>query len=200
MELKADILSIGHSTLTREAFGAILDSAGVTAVADVRSWPFSRFSPHFSQHELKFWLAQDGFSYVFMGRELGGRPEDPSLFHDGVADYEAMAHTSIFEAGVNRLIEGAKRHLIALMCSEKDPLDCHRCLLVSRRLAERGMRIGHIMPDAAIIPHAETEERLLQLERKASEDFFASRAERLAGAYRARGRKVAFAEPTQAAG
>jgi uncharacterized protein (DUF488 family) len=200
MELKADILSIGHSTLTRESFGEMLARAGVTALADVRSSPFSRFTPQFSQGELRYWLAQDGFAYAFMGRELGGRPEEPALFRDGVADYEAMARTPLFEEGISRLIEGSTRHRIALMCSEKDPLDCHRCLLVSRRLAECGMRVGHIMPDASIIAHAVAEERMLRLERQGSDDLFASPAERLAAAYRARGRKVAFAEPTYVAG
>ena len=198
MQLQFDILSIGHSSHTREAFAELLARSGVTAIADVRSSPHSRHFPHFSQREFRAWLAQDAIGYAFLGAELGGRPDDAALFSDGVADYEAMARRPAFRKGIDQLLDGASFHRIAMMCSEKDPLDCHRCLLVSRRLAGLGLRIGHIMSDGAISPHEETEDRLLALERVAGDDLFASRAERLDRAYRERGRKVAFAEPAPA--
>jgi len=80
------------------------------------------------------------------------------------------------------------------MCSEQDPLDCHRCLLVARALRDRGIRVGHILSDGALVTHAEIEEKLLELSGRNTEDLFASRAERLAMAYRERARKVAFAQ------
>lgn len=194
-----DILTIGHSTHSRERFSNLLQRAEVNAVADVRSSPFSRHTPQFSQAQLKHWLKQQGTAYVFLGRELGGRPENPSLFSDGVADYEAMARTDAFSEGINRLIKGAEHHLIAMMCSEHDPLDCHRCLLVARRLAEKGVRVGHILPRGEIASHEQIEERLLKLEGMAVEDFFTSRHERLARAYRQRNMKVAYSEKPPAA-
>jgi uncharacterized protein (DUF488 family) len=189
-----DIFSIGHSTHGPEAFRRLLANAGVQAVADVRSSPYSRHFPHFSQDELRRWLRDAGIDYSFLGRELGGRPADPSLFAEGVADYEAMARTPAFEAGVERLRGGASKFRIAMMCSEKEPLDCHRCLLVSRRLAALGWHIGHITPSGQVESHGIIEERLLSLEGRSDEDLFASRAERLNAAYRLRGRKVAYAE------
>lgn len=198
MSCEIDIFSIGHSTHSRERFHSLLEQAGVNAIADVRSSPYSRFQPHFSQSELKFWLKHVEISYVFLGKELGGRPENPALFRDGVADYEAMAATDAFSEGLERLVNGAKNHRIAMMCSEHDPLDCHRCLLVARRLAERGLKVGHILPQGQVMIHEQIEEQLLKLEDLSADDFFTSRRERLASAYRKRNMKVAYAETLSA--
>lgn len=189
-----DILSVGHSTHSRGRFADLLAKANVNAIADVRSSPFSRHSPHFSQVELKQWLRSEGVSYVYLGKELGGRPKSPKLYRDGVADYEAMAKTADFKAGIDRLTKGANDHRIAMMCSEHDPLDCHRCLLVARHLAERGVRVGHILSTGQVISHDEIEERMLKLEGLEAEDFFHPREERLAAAYLQRNLKVAYAE------
>src|SRR5206468_13029488 len=94
-----------------------------------------------------------------------------------------------------RVIEGAKKYRVALMCSERDPLDCHRCLLVSRALAQRGVRVSHILDNGNVVSHAEIEAKLLELSGRNTEDFFAPLTERLATAYRERARRVAFAEP-----
>lgn len=189
-----EILTIGHSNHSPEHFLALLRGAGVTAVADVRSAPYSRHMPHFSREPLAALLRKAGVAYVFLGRELGGRPDSRALYSNGSADYERMACTEAFRRGLDRVMDGARRHRIALMCSEQDPLDCHRCLLVARRLRERGHRVGHILADGRIEPHEESEARLLAAVRMDANDLFASREERLADAYRTRGRKVAFAE------
>jgi uncharacterized protein (DUF488 family) len=189
-----DIYSIGHSTHSQEKFSGLLRLAGVNAIADVRSSPFSRYSPQFSQGELKHWLKQDDINYVFLGKELGGRPSDPALFSNGIADYEAMAHSTAFAHGLDRLITGAKRHRIAMMCSESDPLDCHRCLLVARCLGDRGIKVGHVLHTGEIVSHAHIESRLLELEGLAADDLFSSYPQRLVNAYRQRNMKVAFAE------
>jgi uncharacterized protein (DUF488 family) len=197
-----DLYSIGHSTHSQERFAALLQRAGVNAIADVRSSPFSRHCPHFSQADLKQWLRREGFSYAFLGNELGGRPSSPTLFCNGVADYEAMADTNAFADGLERLIIGAESHRIAMMCSEHDPLDCHRCLLVARRLVERGLTVGHIMLRGEISSHEQMEERLLKFEGLDADDFFTPRPERLSNAYRQRNMKVAYSEnlPSASAG
>lgn len=195
-----DIFSIGHSTHTPDAFQKMLRNAGVNAIADVRSSPYSRHLPHFSKQDFRQWLKNAGIDYSFLGKELGGRPSDPSLFVDGVADYEAMARTSTFEMGIDRLLSGMKKYRIAMMCSEKEPLDCHRCLLVSRRLASLNLKIGHILPRGELVSHDTIEDRLLALEGRSSADMFASRSEQLISAYRSRGLKVAYAEPQPISG
>ena len=185
-----DLLSIGHSNLAVDRFVTMLTNAGVTAVADVRSVPFSRRFPWFSGKPLAERLMREGVAYIALGDALGGRPRDPKLYCDGVADYEAMAATPEFRAGLDRVADETRRHRLCLMCAEREPLDCHRCLLVGRALAGRGLAPGHILADGAIESHAATEQRLLALA-GGEEDLFRHPATRLADAYRRRARAVA---------
>jgi len=172
----------------------LLQDVGITAIADVRTSPYSRFSPHFNRDEVRDELRRDGISYVFLGKELGGRPASQRFYCDGVADYEKMARTEDFQKGLERVIEGARKYKIALMCSEQDPLDCHRCLLVGRSLAERGVLVGHIQGNGVIATQEQIENRLLELSGRSTDHLFAPHEERLAAAYRDRARKVAFAQ------
>jgi uncharacterized protein (DUF488 family) len=185
-----DLLTIGHSNLPADRFMALLTSAGVTAVADVRSVPFSRWCPWFSGKALAERLAGKRIAYIALGDALGGRPRDPKLYRDGVADYEAMAARPEFVAGLARVVNEIAGQRLCLMCAEREPLDCHRCLLVGRALTERGLALGHIRSDGAIEPHAATEDRLLALA-GGEVDLFRDRAERLAHAYRRRAQAVA---------
>lgn len=185
---------------------AMLRAAGANAIADVRTAPVSRFFPWFSAKNLSVLLAREGMSYLPYGKELGGRPRDQSLYRDGVADYEAMARQSEFQAGIERLCADAARCRVCLMCAEREPLDCHRCLLVARELAARGLAVGHILHDGTIEPHAATEQRLLALGGE-EDDLFATGnffttglGERLAAAYRRRARAVAYRVKAQRPG
>jgi uncharacterized protein (DUF488 family) len=189
------VLTIGHSTLPLETFLTMLERAGVTAVADVRSSPFSRRVPHFSRDELRSSLKGQGIKYVFLGKELGGRPRASNLYCDGIADYEKMALEPDFSKGIDRVKSGAREHTIALVCSEHNPLDCHRCLLVGRALAERHLSVGHILNNGRIAEQFEIEEKLLSLFGGATGDMFATREERLVKAYRLRAKNVAYREP-----
>jgi uncharacterized protein (DUF488 family) len=185
-----DLLTIGHSNLPAERFMALVQDAGVTAIADVRSVPFSRRFPWFSGPKLAAQLQGAEIAYLPFGDALGGRPRDPALYCDGVADYEKMAAATQFRAGLDRLGEAIGRFRLCVMCAEREPLDCHRCLLVGRALAERGLGLGHILVDGTIEPHAATEERLLG-RAGGSDDLFGGRAASLAQAYRDRAHKVA---------
>jgi uncharacterized protein (DUF488 family) len=189
-----DLFSIGHSNSPIDRFIALLDEAGVNAVADVRSTPYSRFCPWFSRNNLQSHLKAGGIAYLGYGEALGGRPGDASLYCDGVADYEAMAQTAAFRSGLDRLQNDMPQHRVCLMCAEREALDCHRCLLVARALAERGIAIGHILHDGAIEPHAATEQRLLQWAENAAEPdlFVTGQNDRLAAAYRRRSRAVGY--------
>ncbi len=190
-----EVFTIGHSTHSWERFIALLRTAGVTAIADVRTSPYSRLNPHFNREDLREQLRLNGVSYVFLGKELGGRPSERRFYCDGVADYEKMAHSIEFGKGLDRIVDGAKKYRIALMCSERDPLDCHRCLLVARALAERQIHVSHILDGGRIVSHSEIEEKLLTMAGRNADDLFLPQSERLAAAYRERARKVAYAEP-----
>lgn len=189
------VFTIGHSTMDLKRFLALLEKAEVTAIADVRSSPFSRRFPHFSQGELRAALKKVGVKYSPLGKELGGRPRAGYLYCEGIADYEKMALEPEFIDGIGRVIKGSKEHTIALMCSEHDPLDCHRCLLVGRALATRDVPLNHILGSGRVIGQHELEERLLSLSGDTTLDMFASREERLAVAYRDRAKVVAYRLP-----
>ena len=155
------IFTIGHSNHSLEGFLALLSKHRVTAVADVRSAPWSRFNPHFNRNALSAALKARGIRYVYLGRELGGRPDDPALYDEGGhVRYEQVAQTSEFQDGVARVVGGAATHRIALMCAEKEPLDCHRTHLVARALDAEGVAVVHILADGGIERHAETMKRL----------------------------------------
>jgi uncharacterized protein (DUF488 family) len=183
------ILTVGHSNHPIENFLALLAGAGVTAVADVRSYPVSRHAPQFNKDALAEALGAHGISYRYLGDALGGRPRDRGFTCDGVVDYDKLAASKDFQAGLDRVIEASAEQRVALMCTERDPLHCHRCLLVARRLAERGRDIGHVLASGAIESQCATEDRLLEMEGLGGDDLF-SRASRLADAYRARRPRV----------
>ena len=187
-----DLFSIGHSNIPAERFVALLRDVGVDTIADVRSTPFSRRFPWFSGKTLAGTLTQRGMTYLAYGDTLGGRPRDAALYRDGVADYEAMARQPDFQTGLDRLLADAARSRVCLMCAEREPLDCHRCLLVARALAERGLTVGHILHDGTVEPHAATEQRLLALIGASDDLFVTGQDERLAAAYRRRARAVAY--------
>ncbi|MGJ5096238.1 DUF488 family protein [Bradyrhizobium oligotrophicum] len=193
-EPDVEVLTVGHSTLSYESFVALLRRASITAIADVRTVPYSRHSAHFNKETLCEELRLDGIAYAFLGDELGGRPKDARLFCDGVADYEKMAATSEFARGLDRVIEGTKKYHIAMMCSEHDPLDCHRCLLVGRALHEKGIIVRHILSNGLISDHSKIEARLIQMSKSSAADLFETPENRLAAAYRSRARKVAFSQ------
>jgi uncharacterized protein (DUF488 family) len=188
------VFTIGHSTHSYEHFLSLLREFGITAVADVRTTPFSRHFPQFNAAALRSELKLDGISYVFLGKELGGRPSGSSFYCDGVADYEKMAKTDEFANGIRRVIDGAKKFQVALMCSEHDPLDCHRCLLVGRALSRGGMKLIHILGDGSSISHEAIEEKLLHLAGRSGDDLLMTASERLSAAYRDRSLKIAYIE------
>jgi len=194
-----DLFTIGHSNNPAERFVDLLRGADVSVVADVRSTPASRFCPWFSATNLAPRLQQQGMDYQAFGDSLGGRPRDPALYSGGVADYEAMAERPAFRAGLDRLLQVAAGRRVCLMCSEREPLDCHRCLLVTRALAERGLSIGHILQDGTIESQPDTEARLLALGGTEDDLFAPGHAEALAAAYRRRAAAVAYRTPRRKA-
>ncbi|MEG3907119.1 DUF488 domain-containing protein [Microcoleus sp. w1-18aA5] len=157
-----ELFTIGHSNLSIEAFVLLLQQHRITAVADVRSHPFSRYLPHFNKSEIKASLSSFGIQYVFLGKELGARPEDLSCYDtSGKALYDRIAATPLFSAGIQRLLKGAANYKISLMCAEKDPITCHRTILVCHKLKDFNLQINHILSDGNLEAHQHLEERLL---------------------------------------
>lgn len=193
------VFTVGHSTHSIERFIKLLREAGITAIADVRSVPYSRHLPHFNRPGLKRSLNEAGIAYVFLGRELGARPDDRSCYRGQVAEYDLIARSAAFQAGLDRVVKGSHRYRIALMCAEKEPLDCHRTILVGRHLVGRGVHLVHIHADGRLEPHADTERRLLKKTGEDAPDLFAgaAAADPLSRAYAKRGRDIAYVETVE---
>ena len=183
---KPTVFSIGHSNHPIEDFLGLLRRMEISAVADVRSVPYSKRHPQYRKAPLARTLKDAGIAYVFLGKELGARPDDQSCYVDGRADYDRIAATDAFEEGLRRVEAGAHRHRIALMCAEREPLDCHRTLLVSRHLIRRAVPIQHILPDGSLESGQAAEERLATAVGLAADDLFFDAAERIEEAYRRR--------------
>ncbi len=188
------VFTIGHSTHPIEKFIDLLRRHHVSAVADVRSSPYSRFNPQFNREPLKAALAEAGIQYVFMGVELGARSSDRECYIDGRADYDLLAKMPKFQQGIERIIQGAQSHVIALMCAEKDPLTCHRTILVSRHLSPRGITIQHIREDGCLESDEDAISRLLVETGSPDNDLFRSREELIDEAFRRRGLEIAYTE------
>jgi uncharacterized protein (DUF488 family) len=183
---------VGHSNHPIGKFIGLLTANGITAIADVRSRPFSRRNPQFNKDTLAAELAKHGITYVFLGEELGARSEDPSCYEGGRVQYSRLAATPLFQAGIERVLAGAQKYRLALMCAEKEPLDCHRTLLVSRALDKRGVPLSHILADASLEPHHRTLSRLIDVVGLSKEDMFRERADLIEQACTLREERIAY--------
>ena len=190
------VYTIGHSNHSPEAFLSLLEKHAVDEVVDVRSSPASRYNPQFNHGVLSGALERVGIDYVFLGGELGGRPADRSCYdEDGRVDYARLADTDLFDDGMGRLVRAADERRVALMCSEKEPLDCHRTLLIAGALEERGVAVEHILADGTAERHDETLNRLIDtLKLPRNGDMFRTRDEVVAEALVRQASKVAFVD------
>jgi uncharacterized protein (DUF488 family) len=192
------VFTIGHSNLELAKFVTLLKQHGIQAVADVRSSPYSQYNPQFNREPLQRALQEHGISYVFLGDELGARRSERECYVNDRADYTLIARTPAFNTGIDRVIRGAAKMRIALMCSEKEPLDCHRCILVSPHLRKRGLQVFHILADGTVESHEQAENRLLHLLELPEHELFRSPDEIAAEAYKLQGDKIAYQEDTLA--
>ncbi len=196
------VFTIGHSTHPQERFIGLLRQHGITALCDVRSTPYSRMNPQFNREELEKALLAHGIEYRFLGKELGARSDDPHCYEAGKVQYERLAETAPFKYGLKRVLRGMKEDFrIALMCAEKEPLECHRTILVARHLAALGIEVAHILADGRLESHDAALSRLARMVNLPEHDMFHSREELLADAYRKQGERIAYevAEPADSA-
>jgi len=185
--------TIGHSNGTVERLVGLLQLHAITAVADVRSRLYSRFNPQFNREALASELKNSGLEDVFLGQELGARSEDPACHREGRAHYLLIAQTSAFERGIQRLLVGMKRFQVVLMCAEKEPLVCHRSILIGRSLQERGVRVRHILEDGSVEDHEASLLRLLEMHGMPDNHLFHSHDELIAIAYEKQAEEIEYA-------
>jgi len=145
------VLTIGHSNHTVEHFLGLLKAHAVQVVVDARSKPYSKYTTQFDHEALKLALQDAGIRYLYLGRELGGRPEGDGFYDDeGHVLYDRVAATSLFLEGLSRLERGIREYTVAMLCAEESPAACHRRLLVGRVLLDHGIRVEHIRGDGRI--------------------------------------------------
>jgi len=190
--MSSEVFTIGHSTHSIERFIELLAANQIHVVADVRSSPFSKFNPQFNRDNLQKSLKASGIRYVFLGKELGARSEDPACYVADKVQYDRLAKTSLFQSGLDRVIEGSNNYRIALMCAEKDPLDCHRTILVAKELLKRGLTITHILEDGSLESHTESILRLVISLGMSLDDMFISRDEIIEQAYNRQANRIAY--------
>ena len=203
------LYTIGHSTHPWNEFVSLLKKHSINAIADVRSSPFSKIRPHFKDHphlyhpefnreKMEALLKEEDIHYVFLGEELGARRTEVECYRDNQVDFALVAETDSFKKGLKRLRKGAEKMRVAIMCAEKDPLTCHRTILVARYGAADFSDVHHILEDGSIEQRSEAEERLLEEcklnQDENQDDLFEDFDEqkRLAIAYQKRAEKIAY--------
>lgn len=198
------IYTIGHSTHTIDYFVQLLNAYGVNRVVDVRSLPASRFNPQFNKKALARSLEEYGIAYHHWGDEFGARQTDPAVLNeDGRVDFQQMRGSEKFKTAVAQLKEDTEAGgVIALMCSESEPLSCHRFSMISPALQEFDVR--HILKDKSVMSQHEIEEQLLKhFSSQLQPDIFrplSSRVDQLKAAYLLLENEIAFSPVTQRKG
>ena len=196
------VFTIGHSNHSLDAFMGFLRSHSILDVIDVRSSPYSKYVSHFNRESLSEALERSQIGYLFLGGELGGRPLDYSCYgDDGQVSYGQLANTEWFDDGIRRIIWRADMGAVVLMCSEKEPLDCHRTLLIANALVERGVEVAHILANGELEGHAECMNRLMDnLKLPRNGDLFRSRGDVVADALTLQAKKVAYVADSRPTG
>ena len=157
------IHTIGHSNYLLSSFFHLLERHRITKVVDVRSYPSSRYLPHFNRPNLTKSLRDQGIEYIFMGDTLGGRPSDPALYDErGQVDYARVRDTQAFNKALQDLLALSQETPTAIMCTERDPLKCHRTLMVAAALEAIGHDTQHIQgKDGHTISHKDLVDQLV---------------------------------------
>ena len=139
------ILTVGHSNMSLQQFIDLVGGQGIEVLVDTRSSPYSRWVPHFGRESLRAAAREAPFEYRYMGDSLGGKPSDRKFYRrDGTVDYEAIARAPSYAAGIEHVLMLAKDRVVCLLCSEEDPIQCHRRLLIGKTLGEQGSTLRHL--------------------------------------------------------
>ena len=188
------VYSIGHSNHDQRTFLDLLRVHAITAIADVRSKPYSGYNPQFDREILQRALLKDRIRYVFLGAELGARSSDTACYERGVVQFDRLAQTSEFARGLDRIASGTRQYRVAMMCAEKEPLECHRTILVARELRRRGVEVAHIHADGRLERHEDALSRLARMlgVREEEQHLFRSAQELRDDLYRMQETRIAY--------
>ncbi|MBW7992868.1 MAG: DUF488 domain-containing protein [Planctomycetes bacterium] len=168
-----ELFTIGHSNHSLEHFIKLLLTHRLSTIADVRSSPYSKYSPHFNKDVLCNVLRNVDIDYTFLGRELGAQRSEDDCYIDGQAKYDRIALMPTFQRGLETVLQGIELYRIALMCAESDPITCHRTILICRELKKicPDLKITHILGDGTEEPQEASEKKLINLHKLQPELF-----------------------------
>ena len=186
------IYTIGHSNHEIEIFLNLLRATNIDMVVDVRSAPFSKMYPHFNRETLESSLKENGIGYLFLGDLIGGRSRNRQDYEKGQVVYSRLAAKDDYQTTIRRVLDGSAKFEIALMCSEKEPLDCHRTLLLSQSLSALGAQVAHIYADGKVESQSEVLSRLLNNYNLDAPDLFGADEDRLQEALLKQEKKIAY--------
>lgn len=198
-----DLLTIGHSNHTLDHFVSLLGTHNISAVADVRSSPYSQYAPQFNKETLQAALGGAGIGYVFLGDQLGARRREESCYVGGQTKFQLIAELPTFRDGLARLMQGIERYRAALLCSEADPITCHRTVLICRELTRLrpDLRISHILGDGSVESDEDAGARLVQIQKLQPQLFgdLTTKSGLVKKAYELQAERIAYKKvPTEA--
>jgi uncharacterized protein (DUF488 family) len=188
------LFTVGYADLSTDRLLYLLKEHIIDVIADVRSSPFSRLYPEFNYDNLKNILRSHGLKYVFLGKELGARRTEEECYVNGKVLYDQVYKTEAFQDGIRRLMNGLDKMRVALLCAEKDPLDCHRAILICRYIRDKNIHIKHVINNGKLEDHADLEVRLLNLFRLNNMDIFRTQKDALEDAYRRQAERISFSK------
>lgn len=163
MSEKKGFVTVGHGKKELNAFIYTLLRYKVNCIVDVRSSPYSKYSPQFNKEKFECELSKHKISYKWLGDSLGGRPADLSTYDEnGIVDYNKLIKSNLFSKGLEMLEELSIPYNVGIMCSEHDPLSCHRFLAISKELARREYRVVHILDERRFVKQSVLEDKLIE--------------------------------------
>lgn len=186
-----ELYTIGHSTHSTEQFIALLLKHSINCLCDVRSSPYSRYNEQFNREALMEELKKWNIKYVFFGAELGGRSNDASCYVGGQVQFDLLAKTKLFQEGIEKLLKTIDSGRVAIMCAEKDPIMCHRMILVSHAI-KSSLEIKHILENGRTEHNKDAEKRLMAMLGIAPVDLFLTEDQLIELAYKTQGKKIAY--------
>ena len=191
---RPSLFTIGHSDHGMAEFVSLLARHGVDVVGDVRSQPYSRFHAQFDRETLAEALANNGVRYIFFGRELGARRSERESYRGNQARYDLIGRLPAFREGLAQIRRLLVSDRVCLLCAEKDPITCHRAVLVCRHLRREPIDIGHILADGSLETTEQVEARLVDAVGLPPTHLFLDHSELVEQAYDLQAERIAYTE------
>lgn len=155
------VYTIGYTAFDQEQMIKTLKKYNIHCLIDVRTVPASARLPQYSRPVLEAVLKKAGIRYRHYP-EFGARQEDSKWYNaEGYLDFERYMESEAFQSGIHKVQEGMRLgYRFTLMCAEKDPINCHRAIMVARGFSKAGNDVAHICVDSMGKDYLESQQEL----------------------------------------